>query len=51
MKKKVSILFCGYAKGKKSAQLECYYAGRGNKFWDVLYEVGLTPVKNNGRRI
>ena len=45
MKKKVSILCCGYAKGKKSAQLECYYFGKSNKFWDVLHEVGLTPGK------
>jgi len=37
------IVFCGTAAGKKSAQLQMYYAGQGNKFWRVLKEVGLTP--------
>ncbi len=37
------IVFCGSAAGKKSAQVGAYYAGPGNRFWDVLYRVGLTP--------
>lgn len=37
------IVFCGTAAGEKSAELQKYYAGKGNKFWRVLKEVGLTP--------
>ncbi len=31
--------------GKKSANVGAYYSGKGNKFWKVLFEVGLTPVQ------
>ena len=37
------LLICGSAVGAKSAARGAYYAGPGNKFWTVLYEVGLTP--------
>jgi len=37
------IVFCGTAAGDTSARLQMYYAGPGNKFWKILYEVGLTP--------
>lgn len=37
------VVFVGTAAGKRSAQLGQYYAGRGNRFWCTLYEVGLTP--------
>ena len=39
------IVFCGTAVGEKSATLQMYYAGPGNRFWKVLIEVGLTPVR------
>lgn len=39
----LNIIFCGTAAGNKSAQVRQYYAGRGNKFWPILYETGLTP--------
>ena len=39
----LNIIFCGTAAGNKSAQVRQYYAGRGNKFWRILYETGLTP--------
>lgn len=39
------VVFCGTAAGRKSGEVGHYYAGRGNKFWRVLHEVGLTPRK------
>lgn len=37
------IVFCGSAAGAASARAGAYYAGPGNKFWDVLHRTGLTP--------
>jgi hypothetical protein len=37
------LVICGTAAGERSAKLGAYYAGRGNKFWRTLHEVGLTP--------
>jgi double-stranded uracil-DNA glycosylase len=37
------LVFCGSAAGTASARAGAYYAGPGNVFWEVLYEVGLTP--------
>jgi double-stranded uracil-DNA glycosylase len=37
------IVFCGTAAGAASAALGAYYAGRGNRFWPILAETGLTP--------
>ena len=37
------IVFCGSAAGTASARAGAYYAGPGNKFWRILFEVGLTP--------
>ena len=37
------VIFVGTAAGKRSAELGHYYAGRGNRFWRTLHEVGLTP--------
>lgn len=37
------IVFCGSAVGPQSARRKAYYAGPGNRFWDVLHAVGLTP--------
>lgn len=39
------VVFCGTAIGKISAQKGSYYADPGNKFWHVLYKVGLTPIE------
>ncbi|MEK7775314.1 MAG: uracil-DNA glycosylase family protein [Candidatus Zixiibacteriota bacterium] len=39
----LKIVFCGTAAGKRSAKLELYYAGIGNKFWNILFRTGLTP--------
>jgi len=37
------IVFCGTAAGTVSAARGAYYAHPQNKFWRVLYAVGLTP--------
>jgi len=38
----LNIVFCGTAKGEASARLGYYYAGPGNKFYDVLHRAGFT---------
>lgn len=35
-------VFVGTAAGERSAMVKHYYAGRGNKFWELLWEAGLT---------
>ena len=42
IQKDLSLVICGTAAGKASAERGAYYAGRGNKFWVTLHEVGLT---------
>ena len=37
------LVICGTAASAKSAERKEYYAGRGNKFWATLHEIGLTP--------
>jgi TDG/mug DNA glycosylase family protein len=39
----LAVVFCGTAPGTVSAARKQYYAHPQNKFWRVLYEVGLTP--------
>ena len=36
------VIFVGTAAGKRSAK-RGHYAGRGNRFWRTLHEIGLTP--------
>lgn len=36
-------MVCGTAAGTASARRKAYYAGPGNRFWDTLFETGLTP--------
>lgn len=43
--KNLDLAICGTAAGDRSAQLKQYYAGHGNKFWRILFDVGLTPRK------
>ena len=38
-------VFCGTQAGTQSARRGAYYAGRGNRFWPTLHDVGLTPVR------
>ena len=35
-------VFVGTAAGERSAARGHYYSGRGNKFWELLWEAGLT---------
>ena len=44
LKENLKIVFCGTAAGNRSAQQEAYYSGCGNKFYCVLFQVGLTPL-------
>jgi len=39
----LKVVFCGTAVSDRSAQRGAYYAGIGNRFWDILAETGLTP--------
>lgn len=41
----LSVIFCGTAAGTVSAEAEAYYAHPHNKFWSILQEIGLTPIK------
>ncbi|MFN8451783.1 MAG: mismatch-specific DNA-glycosylase [Anaerolineae bacterium] len=39
----LKVVFCGTAAGTRSARVGAYYAGRGNRFWRTLHQIGLTP--------
>ena len=39
----LDLVFCGTAAGRKSAEVQAYYAKPGNRFWPTLHAVGLTP--------
>ncbi len=39
----LSVVFCGSAASSRSASRRAYYAGPGNRFWTILYKVGLAP--------
>ncbi len=39
------LVFVGFNPGELSARVGHYYAGRGNQFWNFLFESGLTPVR------
>ncbi len=41
----LKIVFVGFNPGERSAALGHYYAGRGNQFWNFLYESRLIPVR------
>jgi TDG/mug DNA glycosylase family protein len=41
----LKAVFCGTQAGSQSARRGAYYAGRGNRFWPTLHDVGLTPVR------
>lgn len=42
LQKDLLLVVCGTAVASHSAKIGSYYAGRGNKFWPTLYQVGLT---------
>ncbi|HEY0234530.1 MAG TPA: mismatch-specific DNA-glycosylase [Afipia sp.] len=41
----LKIVFCGTAAGTASAKAKSYYAHHQNKFWKILFDAKLTPVK------
>lgn len=41
----MKVVFCGTAVGEHSARRGAYYAGPGNQFWNILAEIGLTPLR------
>jgi TDG/mug DNA glycosylase family protein len=41
----VKLVIVGTAAGRASAKQGFYYAGKGNRFWRVLHEVGLTAIE------
>ncbi|UII26123.1 mismatch-specific DNA-glycosylase [Fulvivirga maritima] len=41
----LDVVFCGTAKGTASFKKGFYYAGPGNKFYDILYQAGFTNRK------
>jgi TDG/mug DNA glycosylase family protein len=43
LRQHLRLVFVGTAAGQRSADLGHYYAGRGNRFWRTIYEIGITP--------
>ncbi|MFW6287869.1 MAG: mismatch-specific DNA-glycosylase [bacterium] len=41
----LKVIFIGFNPGIRSAETGHHYAGRGNRFWKLLYESGLTPYQ------
>lgn len=41
--RRLALVVCGTAAGRRSAQVGQYYAGPGNRFWRTLAETALTP--------
>ena len=39
----MAVLFVGFNPGLRTAVVRHHYAGRGNQFWRLLAEAGLTP--------
>ena len=46
----IKVLFIGYNPGLRSAEMGHHYAGKSNRFWDILFKAGLTPEKLDGTR-
>ncbi|MFD2752337.1 mismatch-specific DNA-glycosylase [Virgibacillus siamensis] len=45
LKDDLNVIFCGTAVGNQSAKNGDYYSNPRNKFWTILYKVGLTQLK------
>jgi len=41
----LTVLFIGYNPSPRSAEQGHHYAGRNNRFWELLFRAGLTPEK------
>lgn len=40
----LAVLFVGYNPSPRSVEVGHHYAGRSNRFWQLLYRSGLTPM-------
>ena len=47
LRKGMKMILVGANPGDRSARVGHYYAGRGNQFWNFLFESRLTPVRLN----
>ena len=45
----LKVVFCGTAPGNVSAKAGAYYANNSNKFWEMLYKMGLTKKKMDAK--
>jgi TDG/mug DNA glycosylase family protein len=43
LKRNLSLVICGTGAGQRSAEIGHYYAEPGNRFWQMLAELRLTP--------
>jgi len=50
LKPDLRVLFAGINPGLRSAATGHHYAGRGNRFWRLLYDSGLTPEALSAER-
>jgi double-stranded uracil-DNA glycosylase len=41
----LQVVFVGFNPGDRSARIGHYYAGRGNQFWNLLFESGLVAER------
>lgn len=41
----LEVVFVGFNPGERSARIGHYYAGRGNQFWNLLFESALVPER------
>lgn len=39
----LTLVFCGTALSRVSAEKRAYYANHGNQFWKAIHRIGLTP--------
>ncbi len=45
LRPRLKLVFVGFNPGERSARVGHYYAGRGNQFWNFLFESGLVPER------
>jgi TDG/mug DNA glycosylase family protein len=50
LKPGLRVLFVGINPGLRSAQTGHHYAGRGNRFWKLMYDSGLLPERLSAER-
>ncbi len=45
LRPRLGVVFVGFNPGERSARVGHYYAGRGNQFWNFLFESGLVAER------